>query len=640
MVYVVYVVAWWLFDWLVRSKQLDFQYAPLLEVIGTVILIIGAVYVGMLIGFRKGQDSIPQPAPTTEHLQARYEALQAAFERQTRTAALLDSVRMAISRELDLQMIIRTVVEGVAEVFGYTHISLYLLEQDDLILQYQIGYDNVIERVPLSKGVAGRVVRNGFPVLIEDVSKDAEFLGAVGGIVSEIAVPLYDQYKVVGLFNVESVNGVKLTEADLDLMIALSDHIDIALSRARLYEEIRRNEETFRQIFTHAPISMVLSDMNAKVVRVNPATCKLLGYEEQELIGMNLSDIAYPDDDPKNIELRQELLKGRMTYFTMEKRYFAKSGAMIYGILQVAMIRDAQGNPVQFVGQIVDATELKQAEHKLQTLNQVLQSLNTTLQTLNLELEQRVEERTKELSAANQRLIELDKLKTKFIGDISHELRTPLANINTRLYLLDHDKPDRTPDHLTIIKTQMSRLQMLLDDVLNFARLESIEKQSIFLEPININTLIETLKPTYAARAHAAKLELSFVLRPEPLMIQGSDEHLIKLFTNLLENAIKYTPSGYIKVRTYEATTGQRAVIEVSDSGRGILPEDLPHIFERFYRGHDIGSSNIPGTGLGLAIVKEIVVLHHGEIEVASIPAKGTKFFVYLPLVNTLQAGK
>lgn len=627
--YLIYAVVWLVISLLARDQSLHLLFfTPLLELVGCCVLIGGALYIGYLIG--RQRDPASSITPDAAHLsavstmEANYHTLQTAFERQTRESALLDRVRIAISRELDLQTIIRTVVEGVAETFGYTQISLYLLEGHELVLQYQIGYDKVIERIPITKGISGRVITSGEPLLIEDVSSEPEFLGAISGIVSEIAVPLFEQHKVVGLFNVESINGIKLTNADLALMIALSDHIDIALNRARLYEDIRRNEETFRQLFHHAPIAMVLSNMTAQVVRVNPATCELLGYSESELLGMNLSAVAYPEDDPKNIALRDELIQGKMTYFTMEKRYIAQSGKLIYGILQVALIRDAHGNPSQFVGQIVDVTDLKEAERKLQSLN--------------LMLEQRVNERTRELSSANQRLIELDKLKTKFIGDISHELRTPVANINTRLYLIDHDKTARAADHLAVIKAQMGRLQLLLDDVLNFARLEAVEKETLFLEPININTLIETLKPTFLARANAAKLTLQYELQSDPLMIHGSDELIVKLFTNLLDNAIKYTHTGHIQVRTHEVASKQRAVIEVSDSGHGILPEDLPHIFERFYRGHDVGSLTIPGAGLGLAIVKEIVALHHGEVEVESIPSQGTTFRIFLPLVNELSA--
>ena len=110
---------------------------------------------------------------------------------------------------------------------------------DQLHIKDQVGYDNVIQWIPLTKGVSGRVVRTGQPVYLEDVRGEPEFIGAIPGIASEICIPLFDQGQAVGVLNVESV-GVKLTEADLRLMMALGEHINLAIERARLYDEIRR----------------------------------------------------------------------------------------------------------------------------------------------------------------------------------------------------------------------------------------------------------------------------------------------------------------------------------------------------------------------------------------------------------------
>jgi signal transduction histidine kinase/HAMP domain-containing protein len=177
----------------------------------------------------------------------RYRALCATAQRQAQELLLLDQVRTALARELDLPAVIRTVVEGIAQTFGYTQVSLYLLEGDLLRLQHQVGYERVIAQIPITQGVSGRVARTGQPVLLEDVRADPTFLGAIEGIVSEVCVPLCDQSRVVGTLNVESTHGVTLTEADLRLMTALSEHIGIAIGRARLYAEVRESAESLRQ---------------------------------------------------------------------------------------------------------------------------------------------------------------------------------------------------------------------------------------------------------------------------------------------------------------------------------------------------------------------------------------------------------
>jgi signal transduction histidine kinase len=315
------------------------------------------------------------------------------------------------------------------------------------------------------------------------------------------------------------------------------------------------------------------------------------------------------------------LLRGEMSYFRMDKRFISKSGKIINGMLQVALIHDGQGKPIQLVGQIVDMSSVRQAQRMLENLN--------------ADLELRVEERTRELKTANDRLIQLDALKSKFVADVSHELRTPVAGIATRAYLLERDTSANFPEHVAALKQQASRLKQLLDDILDFARLEGTPKQTLFFEPVNLNSLAEALKPTYTARAQEAGLQLVYSLTLETLLINGSDEHLVRMLTNLLDNALKYTPTGRITVHSYCDLERGQAVLEISDTGRGIAAEDLAHLFERFYRGRDVGSSNIPGTGLGLARVKEIITAHDGDIEAESTLGVGSLFRVRLPLAKS-----
>ena len=168
--------------------------------------------------------------------------------RQSQELKLLHEVRSAIARELDIHNIIKRSVEAITETFGYTLVSLYLLERETLILQHQVGYDHVINEIPISKGILGRIVRTGESLLLEDVHSDPSFLGAVDGIISEVAVPIYDEGRVIGALNIESRFGFRLTEADMRLMKAVSDHIGVAIGRARLYERILRHNERLSQL--------------------------------------------------------------------------------------------------------------------------------------------------------------------------------------------------------------------------------------------------------------------------------------------------------------------------------------------------------------------------------------------------------
>ncbi len=176
-----------------------------------------------------------------------YRALYEMAEKQTQELALLGNVRNVMSQELDLSSLLRSVVEAVAESFGYALVSVYLLEESELVLQHQVGYERVIKRISIENGVSGRVVLTGKPIFLEDVRSDPEFIGTIENIVSEICVPLFDEGRVVGVLNVESTQGVRLTHTDLKLLDALSQHIGIAIGRARLYTNVQRELEARKQ---------------------------------------------------------------------------------------------------------------------------------------------------------------------------------------------------------------------------------------------------------------------------------------------------------------------------------------------------------------------------------------------------------
>jgi PAS domain S-box-containing protein len=250
------------------------------------------------------------------------------------------------------------------------------------------------------------------------------------------------------------------------------------------------------------------------------------------------------------------------------------------------------------------------------------------LQRLAEVLEQRVVERTGELAAANERLTELDQLKSKFVSDVSHELRTPIANLKLYLDLLERGKPEKQAQYLSVLHQQMKRVAALVDDILDLSRLERWQQQGLSLVAVQLNEVAAQVVAAYQPRAQVEGLALTLETTPHLPPVHGDANQLAQVVTNLVVNALNYTSSGYVRVSTRQA--GARVGLVVADSGSGIAPEDLPHVFERFYRGRRMLKYEVPGTGLGLAIVKEIVDLHQGQIEVESRPGEGTTFSVWL----------
>ena len=245
------------------------------------------------------------------------------------------------------------------------------------------------------------------------------------------------------------------------------------------------------------------------------------------------------------------------------------------------------------------------------------------------DLENRITERMLELTIANEKLQELDRLKSKFMADVTHEVRTPLSNLNLRLYLLEHDTVDKTPEHLMMLNKQIAQLNELLESILTFSRMEEERQSQEALVAADLNSIVSEVVTAQTARAQAAGLSLGFEANDLP-SIQAQTTLLARAITNLVANAINYTPAGMIAVRTYREKN--QVCVGVSDTGTGISPQDIPHLFERFYRGSRVGSSNIPGAGLGLAIAKEIVELHKGTIDVSSQIGHGSTFTIRLPL--------
>ncbi|NWG18020.1 MAG: HAMP domain-containing histidine kinase [Chloroflexi bacterium] len=262
-----------------------------------------------------------------------------------------------------------------------------------------------------------------------------------------------------------------------------------------------------------------------------------------------------------------------------------------------------------------------------------MKNQNDELETLKADLEQRVARRTAELEAANIQLRELDVMKSALIENLSHDLRGPISSLSLRLELMERVGPERQGEYLAGLQEQVSLLRELVEDVMDMSRLQDSRGRLEF-SPVDLNAVTQEVVNIYRPIAQASGLEMEFQSQADVPPVLGRRNHLARMLSNLLANAVKYTHSGQVRVRVVFDAARQRVLVLVKDSGIGIEPAEAGQLFDRFYRGAKAREMGIPGTGLGLSIVKEIVDLHQGEIMVDSQPGQGSVFRVWLPPAN------
>lgn len=216
-----------------------------------------------------------------------------------------------------------------------------------------------------------------------------------------------------------------------------------------------------------------------------------------------------------------------------------------------------------------------------------------------------------------------------FVADAAHELHTPLAALLANIELAHNEKnASARTRYLIRAQEQGQRLEGLVQSLLALSRLEAAESKSAFA-PVDLSQLVREVGEMLASRSEQANRFFKMEIPEQAVQIQGNETQLRQVITNLLENALKFTPAGGWIALVLERVDDQ-VRLTVSDSGIGIPAEDLPHLFERFHRGHN--AAEYAGNGLGLAIVKAIVAAHRGQVAVRSEAMQGTSISVSLPI--------
>jgi signal transduction histidine kinase len=249
-------------------------------------------------------------------------------------------------------------------------------------------------------------------------------------------------------------------------------------------------------------------------------------------------------------------------------------------------------------------------------------------------LERKVAERTRDLAVANERLQELDRLKSDFVSNVSHELRTPLTAIKGAVDLVLREVAgpltEKQTHYLTRVRSNTQHLAGLINDLLDLSKIESgkIEVKTGLVSLGGLtHEVVETLRPVAAEKVIALELTIS----EQSILVRADRDKINQILMNLIGNAIKFTPAqGRIAVSALINGNGE-ALVSVSDTGQGVPPDEKEKIFDKFYQIAEMGGAKPKGTGLGLAISKALVELHGGKIWVEPEPNGGSTFYFTLP---------
>lgn len=400
---------------------------------------------------------------------------------------------------------------------------------------------------------------------------------------------------------------------------------DIA-ERRQAEEALRQSEEKFARAFHTSPYAITLTRADdGQFIEVNDAFTLITGFSRAEALAdtsIGLRLWVNPDDRQRVVAA----LRASQTVTGREAAFRQKNGEVITGLFSAQVIRLSQG--LCILASIDDITARKRTEDALRELNATL--------------EHHVAARTRELAAANDqlaaanvRLSELDKMKSEFVSRLGHELRTPLTTIKIVTELLERGIPERREKYLTTLKQETDRLQILIEDLLQVSRLDT-DGLEVIVGTCDVNQLIRDRLLTWGEQAARRGLEVQVELAADLPLALIDRELTAQVIAHLVHNAISYTPQGTLTLstaaRSDAAESGQWVVISVADTGPGITPADLPHIFERFYRGRAAANYKTPGTGVGLSISREIAQKMGGQLTIETQVGAGSTFTLWLPV--------
>lgn len=532
--------------------------------------------------------------------------------RQLTLARTLQAVGALLTAEMTLDEVFERVFDLLAEVVRYDAVSIELYdEHGEFALAAQRGYPDPEQVRHTTRHVTGPTVRERWgssgAIVVADTRHDPRWLPLpeFAFIRARVGAWLRVRNRSFGLLNIDSYTPNAYDDATGETAMAFANQAAIAIENAQLSAAIReqaarlservaertseleRERKRLQAILDAAGDGIVFTDPHGLIEYVNPALEKLTGYTAAESLGQT-ARMWKSGHSPDSVydQMWQTIARGEIWLGELVNRH--KDGHVYDAAVTVAPLFGADEAIIGYVGIQRDVTHRK----------------------------------------------ELERLKDQFVSNVSHELRTPLANVKLYLSLLERGLPEKRAQYLETLQREANRLEKLIEALLDISRLD-LGATHIHTLATEIGPLLAQLNSDRAGLAAQRDLVLDYVPRADLPLVLIDANLFTQVISNLLSNAISYTPAGgRISIRTDRVTApdGDWVTVTVRDTGPGISAADRPHVFERFYRGEAGRRSGAPGTGLGLSICQEIVTRMGGRLTLDSQPGQGATFTVWLKI--------
>ncbi|MFA9404551.1 MAG: ATP-binding protein [Anaerolineales bacterium] len=512
-----------------------------------------------------------------EMMRAEGEAIETEDDLGRRVLELetLAQIGRSVTVMLDLDEVLATVVESAVQLTGAEEGSLLLLDDvsGELYMRASKNFDDEFVRtfrVQVQDSLAGQVVETGKVVLLD--ARSPKKIKTAYLVHSLIYVPLQVRGRTIGVLGVDNRKaGLELDEHDATVMMAMADYAAIAIENAQLLNRSEAERRKLETILLQTENAVIVVDTDHRILVMNKAAQEAFNVQG-DFIGRSVVEAI---DDPKLLALIRE------PGISVKREEIEVSDGRIFNAVK---------SPIRGVGQAVvmhDISHLK----------------------------------------------ELDRIKSEFVTTVSHDLRSPLTAILGYVELIERAGPttSQQDEFISRIKLSVEQITNLVSDLLDLGRIEAGLDSTHEETPISVlaRYAVESMRVPAEAKGLSMELDVDDDLP----MVNGDPIRLRQMIGNLLENAVKYTPSGG-QVCLEANSEDSQIILRVLDDGPGIPSSDQPYLFDKFYRASNI-PADVPGTGLGLSIVKSIVDHHNGRIWVDSQMGEGTVFTVVLPALQT-----